>query len=105
MYFIVDRSNSMGSSFRKSVLPGCAFLHRAVAPTSASAVFFGSTVDSFAPGDVGSAAFFESTRVTGMDLEPATRLVDGVKTALDMALKHKEVCPAARVCGRVGVCG
>jgi len=84
--FLLDKSNSMGSNFRKLLLPACGQLHQRLQPTSASVVLFGQTVDIFASDKVTGAAFFDTPAITSTVLEGATDLIGGLTAAVNLAL-------------------
>ena len=87
MYFILDKSKSMGKTFSKLVMPACAYLYRKIAPDGATAVFFGQTVTSFS---VTSSTFFDQDDIKNMELEEATDIGGGFSKAMETALKDKE---------------
>ena len=84
LIFILDRSASLGSHFRRIVLPACAQLYTALQPTQAQAVFFGSSVSTTL---IESASAFERNELTHMSLEDATNIAGGLDAAADLALK------------------
>ena len=76
----------MGKSFTQLVLPACEDIHRNLQPNSASAVFFGRTVNQFA---IKTSDFFHSEQVKSIELEGATNIIEAYEKAVDIALSKR----------------
>lgn len=88
LIFIVDKSASMGSSFKNVVMPACKHLFRSLKPSACQVVLFGSNVDFYGTDKVTSPAFFDALDVK---LENATNFVGGVERAAQVALRDQEI--------------
>jgi hypothetical protein len=87
--FLLDRSKSMGSSFQRLVLPACKHLYRALNPSSAQVLLFGSSVELIGADKLREKGptFFDSLQVT---LEDETNLVGAMERATDVILRDLE---------------
>eukprot|EP01105_Mastigella_eilhardi_P020277 TRINITY_DN4818_c0_g1_i2.p1 TRINITY_DN4818_c0_g1~~TRINITY_DN4818_c0_g1_i2.p1 ORF type:complete len:1734 (+),score=360.62 TRINITY_DN4818_c0_g1_i2:61-5262(+) len=90
LIFILDKSQSMGYTFKKLLLPACGQLHSALDPDTCSGVFFGKTVDVHHP--IASPQFFASPAAQATPLEPATNLLGGFSRAMELVFALAERC-------------
>ena len=88
LFYILDKSASMGGTFEKLLLPACEQTYFSINPDSASVILFGETVD--VHRDIKSGHFFSSPAVKSMQLQDATDILGGFSKALDVALEMQE---------------
>lgn len=84
--YAIDKSQSMGSGFRRLALPACSELHKQLQPEWGRCVLFGETIESLS---IKNFDFFKkSGQAAKTRLEPATALVKGVEKAVELLLKR-----------------